>query len=138
VIDDDYDWTGERKVLDRMKFGYTTACSIRFTELKDDIRQMMIHKLEAAVLAERLVDENYSASTWVPASWWQHWKLDHPRLRRLLFCSESRRPVQMTERVLTVHLERLGMRPYSTIALPNLGPVVYYEQASHAWDPRKP
>jgi hypothetical protein len=127
----------ETRVLDVVKFGYTTQASIRFTELRDDIRQMMIHKLEAAVLTERLIDEDYTASTFVPASWWQHWKLDHPRLRRLIWCSEARRPVQMTERTLTVHLDRLALRPYSTIAMPTLGPVVYHESAQHSWDPRR-
>lgn len=65
------------KVKCLQSVGSTTRESINFDYSEDDILKEMLYKLEAYVLAQKIVDDNYTFTFTFDleyASWWQHFK----------------------------------------------------------------
>lgn len=99
----------ETVLLERLRVGVQQAVSgelahsVEVEAYADHITNSMIYQLTAHVLAERLPTETdrqaIPLSYDVPATWWQHWKADHPRAAKRL----RLKPVRMETHTRTVH-----------------------------------
>lgn len=60
--------------------------SLDFSVERDRMRDMLTARITAQLLAERLptehIETTVSPAVPVPATWWQHWKAEHPRVWR--------------------------------------------------------
>jgi hypothetical protein len=117
----------------------------------DVMARRLSYHLTAHVLAERLGSHTETATDRVPASWWDHWKHDHPRVLgwslRLMWAgpglSRPRfgrrltrwlwlRPPAYAARTLSVTWTDWQTFPQSTIPVgtPNFGPPVAVRTSS--------
>jgi len=79
----------------------------------------LIAKLESYVLAQHLADTTETTKVWVPRSWWDHWKVDHPRLCGVLGHLPWFHPTpRYTAHRLTVTWHEYNAFPHNTIAFP--------------------
>jgi hypothetical protein len=117
--------------LDMLKVGAQICTSVRYEIDQDFIRDELVHRLTATVLAEKLADDSYSATEQVPATWWQHWKQTQ-RDHRWFQWSPLRwlKPPRTRTLTVTVQWQRYGTRPYSELSAPRLGPVIYQEMVT--------
>lgn len=129
-------------ILDRLKFGTQTRISrqvlesARISTWEDIVTEQLVVALEAEVLAEKLTGDTttVSRSEYIPANWWDYLKrdvwytdLDNDRIMRWI---AKRWPVRWKTQTftVTVKLERYAKFPHATIALPELGRPVIFEQ----------
>lgn len=135
------DWMSTRPKqirLDALQFGAMTQTTPEFlhsatiSRWEDVVTGNLVHAITAKVMAEKLVGETVAAETFVPKSWWQHFKLTNcyrglSRDRIMRYCAK-RWPVQMEKRVVTVRFHRYALFPESTLKVPELGKPVIFEQ----------
>lgn len=131
-------------VLDRLQFAAQTVSTpeflrtARIEQAVDAIYGNLVHSITAKVMAEKLVGETVTAETFVPKSWWQHFKLTNcyrglSRDRIMRYCAK-RWPVQMEKRVVTVRFDRYALFPESKLRVPELGkPVVFEQWGEPSW-----
>lgn len=128
--------TIQQKILTQTKVGMAVAQSAHYSVHESVFHDELMHRLEAFVLTEQLVNDTYTASkvTWEPASAWQMFKRDHAESWWLGWLV-SRRPVKQLAKTWTVEIEfdRKAGYPQASIALPEFGKPVIYEQVKELW-----
>jgi hypothetical protein len=137
-------------ILDQIKVGVThrvtrqVAESLRIETWRDDLVDGLVYGLSAYVLAHQLgpdrIEREESTTFIRPATWWQAWKEEHPRVWRGWLA--RRWPVRTLTATrtltLTVDLRRYRTFPLATINYPAaLGrPVnVLIPSSSLRWSP---
>jgi hypothetical protein len=91
----------------------------------------LVYRLSAFVLADKFVDDVYTVTVNVPASWWQHFKRDClPQWWR------NRWPVKEEQIRRRVEFMRYNTYPNASFALPEerFGKPVVYETVTPLWE----
>jgi hypothetical protein len=76
----------------------------------DPVYNSLVLQLSKKVLANTFADDHYTVTTSVPATWWDHWKLDHGR-KWLGQWYMLRRPVRLRPLTAVVDVERMHIYP---------------------------
>lgn len=108
--------------LDRRRVGASIAVTreVRYSVDADIMRDQLVHRLESFVLAHQLDAQVQTHTEEVPATWWQHFKLEAIRWGNPLFNPAK---VRMRSLTLTTRFQPWVNFPDPQIAYPDiLGP----------------
>ncbi len=132
----------DRVILDRLRFASTNQVSesvlrdVDVSIVRDVLTGSALVRLEAMVLAEKLVGDTCVATIQFPSSWFQHLKHDRWYLNlhkdRIMRWAAGRWPVKYTTHRVEVVFERYASFPRSTLDIPALGAPVIIERFGEA------
>lgn len=143
-------------LLEWLKVKASTAVDLQVlrdaqVDVRPDIADRLIVNLRAYVLAEHLASTTQTDTLNVPATWWDHWKIDHPWAEdwslRIFWSGKGRhrprfgrwltrwlwlRPAAYQARTLTTTWTERAIYPHATLprADPRLGPAVLWRDAT--------
>jgi hypothetical protein len=127
----------KRVVLERLAVACQQSVDVQVlrdaqVDVRRDLADRLIVSLRSYVLAEQLASHTETASMRLPATWWDHWKLTHPRAaRRWSRWVWQLAPPCMDTRTLTCTWDDRAVYPHTQLPPPDrrLGAVVFWRTA---------
>jgi hypothetical protein len=110
--------------------------SVSLEWFADDFIGRLTANLAAYILAERIGSHTEQASASVPATWWDHWKQDHPRFTAWWskWVWRWMKPARQRTFTVTAIWTDYATFPRATFVVPDqrkFGPVVFQRLSGH-------